>query len=348
MAGITIGVVAIASMGMFGATLERSFLNDASGVTETVVVTPGEDAEFGEFTRDHVTRINQYTEYPIYAISERQSTVSAFQSTEQTTVKSISDPEPFITASEGRIPENWRSGALVGASLADTLDVRPGDSITVAGQQHRVVAVLEDAPRASIVNPDNAVLLSSERGQTNTYSQLLVRADSPESAFRVSDRLDASLNGRQERFAVHDAEDAIERFRQQMRTINSFLLGAGGLSLLVAAVSILNVMLMSTIERKGEIGVLRAVGYHRVDVLRLLLSEAVLLGVVGALVGVFLSVLLGMVMNAQLLSDPLAFTREALLYTVIGFLFGTGSSFISGLYPAWKAANARPVEALRD
>jgi putative ABC transport system permease protein len=79
-----------------------------------------------------------------------------------------------------------------------------------------------------------------------------------------------------------------------------------------------------------------------------MLNEAMLLGIVGAVLGVGLSVLLGMAINAQLLSDPLAFTAEALRYTVVGFVFGTVSSFLSGLYPAWKAANARPVEALRD
>jgi len=348
MAGITIGVVAIASLGMFGATLEQSFLQDASGFTETVYVTPGEDAEFDELTRTHLNRVRQYTDDPVYGVSERFATVSAFQTSEQVSVKAIDDPEPFVTVAEGRIPSNWRTGAVVGSSLADRLGVRPGDSVTVDGRQHRVVGVLAETSRSNVLRPDDGVLLPPEQMPSDKYTQIFVRADSPDAAFSTADRLDTQLNGRRERFRVEDAEQAIQQFRDQMSTINTFLLGVGGVSLLVASVSILNVMLMSTIERKGEIGVLRAVGYRRLDVLRLMLNEALLLGLVGAVFGVLLSVLLGMVINAQLLSDPLAFTGEALLYTVLGFGFGTASSFLSGLYPAWKAANARPVEALRD
>jgi ABC-type antimicrobial peptide transport system permease subunit len=165
----------------------------------------------------------------------------------------------------------------------------------------------------------------------------------------AAEELRGSLNpGRLERYSIFDAEAAIEQFNQQLALINTFLIGIGAVSLLVASVSILNVMLMSTIERRAEIGVLRATGFHRLDVLRLMLNEAALLGMVGAVFGVVFSILLGMLINAELLGDPLAFSAEALQYVAIGFVFGTLASFLSGLYPAWKAANSRPVEALRD
>ena len=349
MAGITIGVVAIASLGMFGATLEQSFLNTADDAIRTVGVGPGPDAESRTLDREQVAEIERYAgDGQVYTLSRGYGRVTGLQQTTSASLVSVSDPRVFVTAESGRLPTNWRSGVAVGAELADTLGVEPGDSVRVNDDNRRVVAVLAESSRASFVSTSDAVVLPPG-ALGDGASQVLVRADTPEAAFAISDRLDGNLNSdRRTRYTVFDAEASLERFNEQMELIRTFLLAVGGVSLLVASVSILNVMLMSTIERKAEIGVLRAVGYHRLDILRLMLYEAALLGIVGSVFGVLISVGLGMVMNAELLSDPFAFTTQALQFTVLGFLFGTGASFVSGLYPAWKAANARPVEALRD
>jgi putative ABC transport system permease protein len=349
MAGITIGVVAIASLGMFGATLEQSFLDTTDSAIRTVGVGPGEDAEFQTLGRQQVAEIERYAgDGDIYTLSRGRARVTGLQQTTTASLVSVSDPRVFVTAESGQLPQNWRSGVAIGAELADTLGVEPGDSVQVGDENRRVVAVLAESSRAAFVQTADAVVLPpGELG--DGASQVLVRGDTPQEAFAISDELDSNLNSdRRTRYSVFDAESALQRFNEQIGLIRTFLLAVGGVSLLVASVSILNVMLMSTIERKEEIGVLRAVGYHRLDILRLMLYEAALLGVVGSIFGVVISIGLGMVMNAELLSDPLAFSAQALQFTVLGFLFGTGASFVSGLYPAWKAANARPVEALRD
>lgn len=349
MAGITIGVVAIASLGMFGATLEQSFLSTADDAIRTVGVGPGEDAEFSSLRREQVTEIERYAgEGEVYTVTRSRGRVTGLESTTSASLVSVSDPGTFVAPADGSIPDNWRSGVAIGAQLADNIGVEPGDSVQIDGQSRRVVAVLEESTAASFISTGDAVVLPPD-ALGDGASQVLIRAETPDRAFAISDRLDANLNSeRRTRYAVFDAESALERFNEQIGLIRTFLLAVGGVSLLVASVSILNVMLMSTIERKEEIGVLRAVGYHRLDIVKLMLYEAALLGIVGSIFGVILSVGLGMLMNAQLLSDPLAFTGQALQYTILGFLFGTGASFVSGLYPAWKAANARPVEALRD
>jgi len=349
MAGITIGVVAIASLGMFGATLEQSFLNTADDAIRTVGVGPGEDADFQTLDREQVAEIERYAgDGQVYTLSRGRARVTGLQQTTSASLVSVSDPGVFVTAESGRIPTNWRSGVAVGAELADTLGVEPGDSVQINDENRRVVAVLSESTAASFIQSGDAVVLPPDE-LGDGASQVLVRADTPQAAFGISDRLDRNLNSdRRTRYTVFDAEANLEQFNEQMELLRTFLLAVGGVSLLVASVSILNVMLMSTIERKAEIGVLRAVGYHRLDILRLMLYEAALLGIVGSIFGVLISVGLGMAMNAELLSDPFAFTTQALQFTVLGFLFGTGASFVSGLYPAWKAANARPVEALRD
>jgi putative ABC transport system permease protein len=80
----------------------------------------------------------------------------------------------------------------------------------------------------------------------------------------------------------------------------------------------------------------------------MILAEAALLGLVGGLVGCLLAVLAGMVLNSYALEDPLAtFEMRNLGFLLLAFAFALGTSLLSGLYPAWKAANERPVEALR-
>ncbi|WP_343122546.1 FtsX-like permease family protein [Haloferax sp. ATB1] len=105
-------------------------------------------------------------------------------------------------------------------------------------------------------------------------------------------------------------------------------------------------MLMTAIEREREIGVMRAVGYPKRAVVSLLLAEATILGLVGAAIGVPLALGIGMVLNQFLVGDPLAFTAAGLRYVALGALFGVLTSLFAGVYPAWKSANKRPVEAL--
>ncbi len=346
-AGITIGVIAIASLGMFGAAYEQSVRNTFDDTVSQVYVSPGEDASFDAMTRTHVQEIERTADGDVYPVGYFTANVTGLAAEDaRVTMVSLDRPSDFYDIASGDVDGDWRSGVIIGSEVAERLEVDVGDGITVDGNTRRVHAVLQEAGRGQVLPVDDAIVVPQSRAPSKEYQLIIVRSESPQKAFETSNRME--LNGREERYSINDAEEGYEQLNQQLNTFNMLLIGIGGVSLLVASVSILNVMLMSTIERKEEIGVMRAVGYHRLDVLRLMLVEASLLGVIGAVVGVAISVLMGMAINAELLNDPLAFTTDAITYTVLGFLFGTLASFVSGVYPAWKAANARPVEALRD
>ncbi|MEA5389622.1 ABC transporter permease [Haloarculaceae archaeon H-GB2-1] len=192
------------------------------------------------------------------------------------------------------------------------------------------------------------VLPVSALSEQEYYDTVTVVAPNGDAAEAYADRVEASLNAREDVVTVTTNEDIRENIETFTRTLNLALLGIGSISLVVASVAILNVMLMSTIERRGEIGVLRAVGVRRSEVLRMILSEATVIGLIGGSVGALLSLGVGLGINELLFGRPsLVFAWDSARYLVYGFGFGALASLLSGVYPAWKAANDPPVEALR-
>jgi putative ABC transport system permease protein len=355
--GIVIGVIAIASLGMFGLTLRFQITDSLGGIGNQVLVTPGEDAD-GSISERELREIQVSTgpDTTVVPQKSRSTTVRYGRSGsggggsgETRFVTGIANPHLLYDAREGEIPEPYRSGALIGPQLAEEQDLGPGDAISVNGSSTRIVGVLEGGQGFGFASPDTDIILPDRSFQDRGYSRVLVTAESSTAANETAVTIRGELNDRQELVEVQDFSSVAENIGQTFQALNLFLIGIGSISLLVAGVSILNVMLMSTVERREEIGVMRAVGFQKRDVLKIMLSEAMLLGLLGGVIGVVFSLVAGMVINHFIVGDALlAFRPSNFLYIGLAFGFGVGTSLLSGLYPAWKAANERPVEALRS
>ena len=137
-------------------------------------------------------------------------------------------------------------------------------------------------------------------------------------------------------------------------TVQLFLGGIAAISLLVAGIGIMNIMIVSLIERTREIGILKALGMKSRTVLTIFLGESVIIGLIGAVIGIVLGWILANV-TARVLGSGVfggggGFTITPLLTpeVLLGALaFGVGVSVIFALYPAWRASKLKPVEALR-
>lgn len=356
---IVIGVVAIASLGMAGVAFKDAQMETIGSIGSDLQVYPTGEKSPPRLTEKDLQTIDRVSGDAELVPLQQRSMQTVGEESGSVTVYGVPNPSDLYTVKEGAIPGNWRKGALVGATLADQYDLEPGNKLTLArttfengnatttAQTYRVQAILEDEGQAAVARPNDAVVLPQSQFDTDGYAQVVVRTDGAAEANETAMAIRDALNGRKELVAIFERAKVSEQIDEAFAQINTFLIGLGAISMVVAGVSITNVMLMSVIERKQEIGVLRAVGYHRNDVLRIILAEAALLGLFGAILGTVVSFLVGMVINAALLGDPLAFTVESLRYAGIGFAFGVSASVVGGLYPAWKAANAEPVEALR-
>lgn len=345
--GIIIGVVAIASLGMAGASIQYSTTQELGSLTNQVTVTAGEDNRNPGLSESQVRDVRSLVATAEVVPQKSGQTVLTANGEEQRVgVTGVTQASALYTASEGEIPDQLRSGALVSSSIADELGLEIGDPVKYDGELYRVRAILE--PQQGLGGGSSLVLPISAISDQDYYSSVTIVAEDGEEAQEIADTIEGQLNHREEVVSATTMASIQESVNSLMGTLNLALLGIGSISLVVAAVSILNVMLMSTIERRGEIGVLRAVGIRRSEVLRMILAEAAFLGVIGGAIGALVSLVVGLVLNEVLFGDPsLVFQWGSAQYLLYGFTFAVVASVLSGLYPAWKAANERPVETLR-
>jgi putative ABC transport system permease protein len=348
--GIVIGVFAIASLGIFGNVLQLAATDSLGGIGNQVIVSPNQNA--GEQSLDSrevaaVERIAEGRGTAVPLVTDG-AVVSAGGTQSFAQLYGTDRPRALFEASEGTVPERHRQGALVGAELAAQLGLQVGSPIEIEGNRYRVVAVLAESETISPIQPDSAVVLPPGEFRVPEVTQVVVQANSGEDARAVARTVEERLNARTERVSVFELSSILDRINEFFALLNAFLIGLGAISLVVAGVSIFNVMLMSTAERRGEIGLLRAVGVQRGDVLRTLLVEAALLGVAGGAVGVVLSAAAALTLyQVTPLSLSVVLVPSNGLYLLVAFGFGVAISILSGLYPAWRAANEQPVDALR-
>lgn len=352
--GIVIGVVAIASLGMAGVALQQQATANLGSLTNEVTVTAGQDSVEDGVTPDQVDEIESIvTDARVVPQKTNTTEISSRSGTAFVRVTGVTEASALYNVSAGESPDRLQSGALLTNDTAQELGLELGDPVRYDGQIYRIRGLIEsDGGFGSGSGRGELVLPISALREQQYYDSVTIVAANGNEATAIAARIDARFNtdGRDEKAVLNvqsfaGVQESIDSF---LNTLQLALLGIGSISLFVASVAILNVMLMSTIERRGEIGVLRAVGIRRGEVLRMILTEAAFLGVVGGAVGAGASLVVGLALFSVIGGDALAvFGWASSQYLLYGFLFAVVTSVLSGIYPAWKAANDRPVEALR-
>lgn len=163
-------------------------------------------------------------------------------------------------------------------------------------------------------------------------------------------RNERGIDKGEETFQVETAQDIIDSFKNQLSIIRAVLLGIGTISLLVGGVGIMNTMYTSVSEREREIGVMKAVGATKKQILALFMTESGMVGMIGGFLGATVGVALSYVAAALIKSSvslPFRpYVSPELVFGSIFFSFIVGT--ISGALPAIKASKKEPVEALRS
>jgi putative ABC transport system permease protein len=236
-----------------------------------------------------------------------------------------------------------------------------GETVRIEGQPFRVLGVMVPRGGSGFSNPDELIMVPMTTAQARLFSRsrdsvdmIMLQAISAESVTRATDEVASLLRTRhrtrigEDDFTVFTQQDFLETATTVTSVLTIFLGGIAAISLLVGGIGIMNIMLVSVTERTREIGLRKAVGARKSDILLQFLTESSLLSLLGGLIGIVLgwglSTLVGIIAAAQDVELAPSMGVDAIL---LATLFSTAVGLFFGLYPAKRAADLEPVEALR-
>jgi putative ABC transport system permease protein len=371
--GIVIGVVAISSMGMLGANMQLSVKEQLSSNVNTIMIssdvvrttstagTPITSSGIDKSTLNDIkSAAGQNEVIPIHS-GRTAFTIGSTDGRGSIYGLNPNDVPKFLTIDSG---DNMKGGsdALVGSSIASNFNLNIGSRIKI-GQDNksvirpivRVSGILASRGFASDgVNTDNAIIVpdtwyTDQFGDKDIYDQVNVIMANIDNINQTEAAIDSRINQRSQVVRIQDASSRLSSISSTLGTITTFIMAIGSISLVVAAVSIFNVMMMSVNERVQEIGILLSIGTEKGEVRRMFLYEAFILGIIGAGMGGICSLVIGYsVVSAMIGNTTYFFLPESIIYVPEGMVIGIIVCILSGLYPAWKASNMNPIDALRS
>ena len=253
--------------------------------------------------------------------------------------------------------------AVIGSQVDEDLfpdSYAVGQSIKINGAAYEVVGILQSSGSAfsttdsSIFVPistaQSRLVTNRTRQGEKSIDSIVAQAASAEVNEAAVEQLTAVLREEhgiayadEDDFRLFSQSDLLDTAGQITGMLTAFLGAIAGISLLVGGIGIMNIMLVSVTERTREIGIRKAVGALRRDILTQFLLESVVLSLIGGIVGIILGWAIATVAGRVIdLEAPLAL-GTVLLATG----FATAVGLVFGIYPAWRAAGLRPIEALR-
>ena len=256
--------------------------------------------------------------------------------------------------------------AIVGVEVADELFGRTvavtGETIRIEGQPFRVIGVLEEKGGSAFGSEDNQIIVPLTTAQTRLLRRssadrvdvIFVQAISANAVPEASEEIAQILRTRhrteigEDDFTIFSQQDFLDVASSITGILTIFLGGIAGISLLVGGIGIMNIMLVSVIERTREIGLRKAMGARKSDIMIQFLTESSLLSLFGGLLGIGLGWLIAFIVG------QIAAASDANIVPVVGLdaillatIFSAAVGLFFGLYLANRAANLQPVEALR-
>jgi putative ABC transport system permease protein len=356
-AGVAIAVTAVVSLVGIADGFERSFLDlyQRRGV-DLLVVRAGSSEHLSSSLPQQIGK--QIRELPgVRAVSPGLMDVVSFEKAGLVSVPlqgwaadSFLFDDLRITSGR-RLESGDEQAVMLGSVLARNLGKKPGDELEIASQEFHVVGIYESF---NILENGSAVMLIGtlqklmDRPNQVTGFQVVLD-DHGEAAVNAARREIESLRNREGKpwgVAATPTRDYVAntsqiRMSQAMAWVTSII------ALIIGAVGVLNTMIMSVFERTREIGILRAIGWRKSRVVRLVLYEALLLSLGGAVVGILAALALTHGLSRVPAVSGLIAGNVAPTVVVQGLLVALAVGLVGGAYPAFRSATLLPTEALR-
>ncbi len=257
--------------------------------------------------------------------------------------------------------------AVIGAEVAEKLfatnESPLGESIRINGLTFEVIGMLPTSGEGGFGNPDNTALVPIGTAQTRLdkagafrgslkVSNIYIQVDTQDNMDAAEEQVTAVLRERhrlgdeyKNDFRISNQAQLLEFSNTMTTTLTAFLGSIAGVSLLVGGIGVMNIMLVSVTERTREIGIRKAVGAKRRDILMQFLVEAMVLSLFGGFMGI--AVGYGISQTLPMLISELRSTVVTMNSILLATGFSAAIGLFFGVYPATRAARLRPIEALR-
>jgi putative ABC transport system permease protein len=385
--GIVIGVAAVIALTSIGRGVEASITEQIESVgTNLLFVSPGRLQEGGAFleagsaasltlgdaeaitqassvagvsplvqSRAQVVYLSQNTNSELLGVTPSYLWVN---NTELADGEFISDSN--VTARS--------TVAVLGSAVADALfggeAGAVGQNVRINGQPYRVIGVLASKGGTGFGNQDDRVLVPLTTAQTrltgprffggsNSVSTITVQVASADAIDQAVEEISMILRDRHnvvegdEDFIIQSQEDILEASTEIADTLTLFLGGIAAISLVVGGIGIMNIMLVSVTERTREIGIRKAVGARRQDILVQFLLESATLSLMGGLIGIVVGWVASRLIGGIQLGTSGLNAVVGIDTVLMATLFSMAVGLFFGVYPATRAASLDPIEALR-
>jgi len=278
------------------------------------------------------------------------------------------NPENETIVVGKRVSDPWKNETLF-CNANDNVEIIWTNATTLPPKNEtytgHVAVVLKEIGGFSAGGPsDSSVYIPISQAQsffdTDECNSIIVKLKNDDKA-TIDNVSKAIKDAFSDQVSVTSATAVLNILSSVFSIIQLFLAGIAAISLLVAGIGIMNIMIVSLMERTREIGILKALGMKNQTVLLIFLCESVIIGAVGAIIGIASGWVLANVVAIVFRGGGGAFTGNQAAttggmtitplltptVTILALVFGVGVSAIFALYPAWRASKLKPVEALR-
>jgi putative ABC transport system permease protein len=380
--GIVIGVAAVIAMISIGRGAQNTITGSIQGIgTNLIFVFSGGSEEVRNpkpITFGDAEAIGDPFQAPsvsaVAPLLQGQAAISYGGETTNTVIQGVTSDFGAVrnrTVTEGEYINEAQilgraSVVLLGVDTADKLFGRTsglvGETVRIEGQPFRVIGILEERGGSSFNNEDDVALIPISTAQSrllhrstsDRVDMLMVQATNAEAVPNASQEIAQILRARHrteigaDDFTILTQQDFLSTAETITGVLTIFLGGIAAISLLVGGIGIMNIMLVSVTERTREIGLRKALGARKMDILIQFLTESSVLSLFGGLIGIVLGWAISLVVGRIAAASDTPIVPAIGIDTILlATLFSTAVGLFFGIYPANRAANLEPVEALR-
>ncbi len=363
MLGIIIGVASVIVLVSIGQGSSQAVANQINSLGTNLLTVNMMGSDTMKFTEEDVAKLQKIDEIKEMSpvVSGRVTVKNGTVSTQVSLTGTNSSYQQVrdMKVNEGRFLSDmdveYRQKVIVlGANTAQNLfgvENPIGKDVQVNGGSFKIVGVLASKGGSMGQSGDDVIIMplsTAQRIVKNTNIQTLyVQVKSEEQLntvmAQVQNKLAVMFPNKQDNYSVFNQKDLVDTMSSVTGTMTMMLGGIACISLLVGGIGIMNIMLVSVSERTKEIGIRKAIGAKRRDVLQQFLIEAVVLSSFGGLIGMGIGLLV-----AKILSMATGMTiAYSLPVTLLAFLFSLLVGVGFGVFPANKASKLHPIQALR-